>query len=88
MGAFIGTAIGIGLGMWLGEMSDLPIMLGGFAGLFIGTMTGSLLGVALFRRLPVRFRRYSPSRGRVSVRFTNPDIAARVIEQLRDEARR
>jgi hypothetical protein len=64
------------------------MMLGAFGGLFAGTMIGSLLGVTLTRRLPVRFRHYSPSRGTVSVRFSNPEIAARVIEELREKARR
>jgi hypothetical protein len=85
LGSFLGTALGAGLGLWYGEARDLPLMLGGFIGLFVGTLAGSLLGVTLSRRLPVRFRRYSPSRGFVSVRFDNPEIAARVLASLREQ---
>jgi hypothetical protein len=88
LGGVIGSVLGVSLGAWLGEMRDVPLMLGAFAGLFAGTLAGSLIGVTLTRRLPVRFRRYSPSRGLVSVRFANPQIAARVIEQMREQARR
>jgi hypothetical protein len=88
MGAFVGTAVGGGLAGWLGEARDLPLLLGCFAGLFVGTLAGSLLGVTLTRRLPVRFRRYSPSRGIVSVRFDNPEIAARVIAAMREQTTR
>jgi hypothetical protein len=88
LGALFGTLAGGVLGFWQGEGRDVPLMLGGFAGLFFGTLAGSLLGVALSRRLPVRFRRFSPSRGIVSVRFDNPEIAARVIAELRERSRR
>jgi hypothetical protein len=88
LGAFICSVLGFALGGWLGELRQLPLMLGTFAGLFVGTLGGSLIGVTLSRRLPIRFRRYSPSRGLVSVRFTNPEIATRVIEQMREQARR
>jgi hypothetical protein len=87
LGSFLGAVLGFAVGGWWGKLRDLPLMLGVFAGLFLGTLAGSLIGVAITRRLPVRFRRYSPSRGLVSVRFANPEIAARVIEQLRDQAR-
>jgi hypothetical protein len=86
LGGFIGSVVGITLGGWLGEMREVPLMLGTFAGLFVGTLFGSLIGVTLTRRLPIRFRGYSPSRGLVSVRFTNPEIATRVIEQMREQA--
>jgi hypothetical protein len=88
LGSGTGAVIGFLVGGWWGELRDVPLMLGAFAGLFVGTLAGSLLGVTLTRRLPVRFRRYLPSRGLVSVRFSNPEIATRVIEQLRDQARR
>jgi hypothetical protein len=87
LGASAGAVIGLGLGAWLGDLRHLPLLLGVFAGLFAGTLAGSLLGVALSRRLPVRFRRYSPARGTVSVRFSNPVIAARVIADLREQTR-
>jgi hypothetical protein len=88
LGVLFGTLAGGAVGFWQGEGRDVPLMLGGFAGLFFGTLAGSLLGVTLSRRLPVRFRRFSPSRGTVSVRFDNPDIAARVIAELRERAKR
>jgi hypothetical protein len=88
LGSFLGAVVGVALGGWLGEMRQVPLMLGMFAGLFVGTFVGSLIGVSLSRRLPIRFRRYLPSRGVVSVRFTNPAIAAHVIEQIREQARR
>jgi hypothetical protein len=86
LGAFLGAPGGAAVGGWLGEFRDLPLLLGGFLGLFAGALAGSLLGVTLSRRLPVRFRRYSPSRGLVSVRFENPEIAARVVAGLREQA--
>jgi hypothetical protein len=88
MGGIACSVVGVALGAWLGEMREVPLLLGTFAGLFVGTLGGSLLGVTLSRRLPIRFRHYSPSRGLVSVRFTNPEIAARVIEQIREHSRR
>jgi hypothetical protein len=88
LGALLGTAIGAGIGAWQGDLHDTPLLLGGFAGLFVGTLGGSLAGVAFSRRLPVRFRHYSPSRGTVSVRFANPAIAARVIADLREQSQK
>jgi hypothetical protein len=85
VGAFLGGAAGALLGGWHGEGGQMPLVLGGFVGVFAGTLAGSLLGVHLARRLPVRFRRYSPSRGLVSVRFENPEIAARVLAYLRQQ---
>ena len=87
LGAFLGTAAGALLGAWLGEARDMPLLLSAFAGLFVGTLTGSLLGVTLSRRLPIRFRRFSPSRGVVSVRCDNPLIAAHMIAGLREQAK-
>ena len=69
----------------LGEGHRFALGLGAFAGLFVGTLAGSLLGSVLTRRLPVRLRRYSPSRGLVSVRFENPEVAAAVIASLRGQ---
>ncbi len=82
-GAVLGTAVGIGLGVWLGEGRDLALWLGALSGFFAGTFAGSLLGLTLSRKMPVRVRGYSPSRGLVSVRFENPEIAARVLHAIR-----
>jgi hypothetical protein len=49
----------------------------------LGNVIGMIVGLALGRRLPVRVRRYSPSRGVVQVKFDNPNIAARVREAAR-----
>jgi hypothetical protein len=84
IGAIVGTGIGLLVGGWQGEGRDLPLYLGAFIGLFLGSFIGSTIGLALSDRgAPVRLRRYSPSRGLVSVRFANPDIAARVLASLR-----
>jgi hypothetical protein len=88
IGAVVGTAIGLGLGGWLGEGQDLRLWLGAFAGLFAGSFAGSMIGLALSQKLPVRLRRYSPSRGVVSVRFENPEVAQRVIANLRQHSLR
>jgi hypothetical protein len=88
LGCVVGTALGVVLAAWQEGLHESPLLVGGFAGMFLGALVGSLLGVSLSRRLPVRFRRYSPSRGTVSVRFDNPAIAARVIAALRNEAKK
>ena len=88
LGAFLGTAVGtIGTGWWQ-EGRDVALWLGGSFGLAVGVIAGSLLGIALTRRLPVRIRRYSPSRGLVSVRFENPEVAARVLATINDRPKR
>ncbi len=88
LGAFLGLGVGAALGGLLGDARETSIAVGAFAGVFIGTLGGSLLGVSLSWRLPVRFRRFSPTRGVVSVRFSNPDIAASVLADLREQSRR
>ena len=88
LGAFLGTAVGyIGAGWWH-EGRDVALWLGGAFGLAVGVIVGSLSGVALTRRMPVRIRRYSPSRGLVSVRFENPEVAARVLATVNDRPKR
>ena len=85
-GAFVGFAVGyLGMG-WLQEARDVALWLGGSVGLAVGVIAGSILGVMLTGRLPVRIRRYSPSRGLVSVRFENPEVAARVLEAVNSRA--
>jgi hypothetical protein len=87
-GTILGTALGGLVGTWRGEGRQLALYLGALLGLSLGALAGSALGIVLSRRLPVRFRRYNPVRGTVSVRFDNPVIAARVISALREaEAR-
>jgi hypothetical protein len=83
VGALLGAGAGILLGGLLGDGRRFALGLGAFTGFFVGTLAGSILGTALARRPPVRVRRYSPSRGLVSVRFENPEIAAGVIASLR-----
>jgi hypothetical protein len=86
LGTILGTAIGGVVGAWLGEGRQLPLYLAALLGLLFAALLGSGLGVALARRLPVRFRRFNPVRGTVSVRFDNPAIAAQVISSLREQS--
>jgi hypothetical protein len=83
LGAVVGVLAGLGLAAALGDGRDVPLWLGTLFGFFFGAMFGSSLGLTLTRRLPVRLRRYSPSRGLVSVRFENPEVARHVLESLR-----
>jgi hypothetical protein len=85
-GTLLGTTVGWLAGTWLGEGHNLPLYLGTLLGLSAGALAGAVLGLAWWRRLPVRFRRYNAARGTVSVRFDNPAIAARVIAALREQA--
>ena len=82
VGAFLGLAVGYAGAGWYDEGRDASLWLGGSLGLAAGVIAGSILGVVLTRRLPVRVRRYSPSRGLVSVRFENPEVAARVLAEI------
>ena len=86
LGTIVGTALGGLVGAYLGEGRQLALYLAALVGLSLGALVGSGLAVALSRRLPVRFRRYNPVRGTVSVRFANPLIAAGVISSLREQA--
>jgi hypothetical protein len=86
VGTVVGTAVGGLLGVWLGDGRASPVCLGAMIGLCLAALVGSTVGLVLSRRLPVRFRRYNPTRGTVSVRFDNPEIAARVIARLREHA--
>lgn len=83
IGAILGTGAGLVLGGRLGEGQDVALYLGAFVGLFLGSFVGSMLGLTLSSRMPVRARRYSPSRGLVNIRFENPEIGARVHASLR-----
>ncbi|MFO0879711.1 MAG: hypothetical protein U0840_20380 [Gemmataceae bacterium] len=87
LGAVIGTAVGVTLAVLLGEARDASLWVGTAFGLVVGTMLGTALGLSWSRRLPVRVKNYSPSRGIVSVRFENPEIAAGVVENLRQRDR-
>lgn len=78
-----GILTGLALAVALGDGRDVPLWLGTLFGFFLGAMFGSVLGMTLTRRLPVRLRNYSPSRGLVSVRFENPEVATHVIESMR-----
>jgi hypothetical protein len=83
-GTVLGTTVGGLIGAWLGEGRQMPLYLGALMGLCAATLIGSTAGLMLSRRLPVRFRRYNPNRGTVSVRFDNPEIAAGVLARLRE----
>src|SRR5262249_8012986 len=87
LGTLVGTSLGGLVGAWRGEGRQLPLYLGALLGLAFAALIGSGLGVALSRRLPVRFRRYNPLRGTISIRFDNPAIAAQVISALREAGR-
>ncbi|MFO0845343.1 MAG: hypothetical protein U0797_23660 [Gemmataceae bacterium] len=89
-GGFLGLSLGAVAGVLAGSASPppwrrprRPLWLGTLFGFFFGAMFGSSLGLTLTRRLPVRLRHYSPSRGLVSVRFENPEVARHVLESLR-----
>jgi hypothetical protein len=62
--------------------TDFLLVLGVTA-VAVGGLAGFLLGTTLARRLPVRFRGYSPGRGTLSLRFRNPDYAALVLDAMR-----
>ncbi|MFQ3648735.1 MAG: hypothetical protein SNJ75_00265 [Gemmataceae bacterium] len=73
LGALLGAALGLVLGLpWNEWLALLGLLLGGVIGFFAA------------RRWPVRLRRYSPSRGVVSVAFAHPLIARRTLEPLYD----
>lgn len=83
LGCGLGTVLGGILGVWLGEGRDLGLYIGLMAGFFLGLVIGTTAGLSWSRRLPVRFRRYSPSRGLISVRFQNPQVGSHVLHALR-----
>lgn len=81
-GAVLGALAGGVIGGLAGDGARLHLVVGTLGGLMLGALVGSLAGLSL-TRLPVRLRRYSPSRGVVSVQFESPAIAARVLGPLR-----
>jgi hypothetical protein len=71
-------------GAILGAVAGLLIgTLFGLFGAALGIVLGMALGFSWARRLPVRLRRYSPSRGVVSVRFAHQAIGRQTLEPLR-----
>jgi phosphate/sulfate permease len=72
----LGSLIGALVGLAAGFLWGLPVAIS----LLI---VGAILGFLWSRRLPVRLRRYSPSRGVVSVSFAHPLIALQTLEPLR-----
>jgi hypothetical protein len=87
VGAILGVGIGVGLAVWLGEGRDLFLWLGAVFGFFLGAFLGSVFGLWASQKGPVRVRHYSPSRGVVSVRFENPEIAAHMLARSKQEDR-
>lgn len=87
VGAVVGTVVGVALAVWLGEARDASLWLGTAFGLIAGVMFGSAIGLSVSRRLPVQARHYSPSRGLVSVRFENPEVATSLLTSLRQRDR-
>jgi hypothetical protein len=85
LGAVLGAAAGAITGGYAGEGQSQVMLLGAFFGLFLGLLIGMVIGTTMFRNLPVRFKRYIPSRGIVSVKCENPDIAERLraMSQMR-----
>ena len=82
-GATLGAALGVFAGGLLSDGERLAISSGAIVGLGLGTLAGSLLGLRWGRRLPVRVRRWSPSRGVAAVWFDNPVVAAAALDRLR-----
>jgi len=72
LGALLGAALGLAVGLpWNEWLALLGLFLGGWIGFYMAW------------RWPVRLRRYSPSRGVVSVRFAHPLIARQTLQPLR-----
>jgi hypothetical protein len=72
LGVLLGAALGLALGLpWNEWLALLGLFLGGGIGFYVT------------RRWPVRLRRYSPSRGVVSVWFAHPLIAQQTLQPLR-----
>ena len=72
LGGLVGALVGLALGFPWGLIVAAPLLI-----------VGSVVGFLWSRRLPVRLRRYSPTRGVVSVSFAHPLIALQTLEPLR-----
>jgi hypothetical protein len=87
LGALLGLAAALGLSLQDPNGSQL-LFLYGLLGVSVGGLVGFLVGAALAKRYdPVRLRRFSPSRGTVSVHFRNTDYAEQVLELMRKDER-
>ena len=88
----IGSLLGLALALVLtfsegGPGRDL-LFPAGLLGVSAGGVVGYLIGAALARRGdPVRLRRFSPSRGTVSIHFANTEYAEQVLDLMRKEER-
>ncbi len=87
IGMLFGVALGLVLAAWLGDWRDDALWLGTSFGFLVGAILGSVTGTLLTAKLPVRLRRYSPSRGLVSAQFENPQIAQQVLQTIRRQDR-
>jgi hypothetical protein len=90
-GLSTGAALLLGASLlvaWGEGVHDLNVLfLLALLGLAVGGIAGFLIGTTLGRRLPVQLRGYSPSTGKVSLRFRNPDYVSLVHRAMRDPAK-
>jgi hypothetical protein len=91
LGMFLGAAAALAAALavaWQNEVKDTnALLLVGMGGVASGGLVGFLFGTRFSRRLPVRVRSYSPSRGTLSIHFRQPGYATLVAAAMRDQAR-
>jgi hypothetical protein len=88
VGALLGLAIALVLTLQDGGNGRDLLFAYGLFGVSAGGIVGFLIGAGLARRSdPVHLRRFSPSRGTVSIHFANADYAEQVLDLMRKEDR-
>jgi hypothetical protein len=86
--ALIGLAIALALSLQDDVNGATLRFAYGLFGVCAGGIVGFLIGAAIARRSdPVRLRRFSPSRGTVSIHFANAAYAEQVLDLMRKEER-
>jgi hypothetical protein len=83
IGAVLSCAIAVPLLLARGINHPSTVIVVALGALTGGGLVGFLIGTSSARDLPVKLRRYSPSRGTMSLRFRNPAYAARLLEAIR-----
>jgi hypothetical protein len=88
IGSLLGLAVALVLTLSEGGPGRELLFPAGLLGVSAGGIVGYLIGAALARRGdPVHLRRFSPSRGTVSIHFANTEYAEQVLDLMRKEER-
>ncbi len=88
-GMFLGAILTPMLVALLGLAAQVPLerlVLVDLLALVVGGLAGFLIGTALSHRNPIQFRRYSPARGTLQLRFRNPEQTEPFLREMRARA--